>query len=486
MTAAELPDRTQAVTVAYVHQHEVAYSWHHSMVEMIGWDMANRGRIMAGGYIAMRCGTNGLTEARNKAVQDFLDEDESDWFFWIDTDMGFAPDTVDRLLDAADPVERPVVGGLCFTQNEQAEDGLGGWRTRAIPTLFDWLHLAEGGQDKMGFAVRWDYPPDTLIRVGGTGAACILIHRSVFEKIRSEHGPVWYDRVPNTTTGQLIGEDLSFCLRAGALQIPIHVHTGVKTTHLKSLWLADEDYRQQREPAAAPSAVVPPAVEDVAVIVPVMRRPDNAAPFMRALRASTGLARVYAVADNDDQETITAWRNAGAAVITPRQDLPNEQIEELRTFASKINAGYESTREPWLFVTGDDVRFQPGWLDHAQAVARDRYHVIGTNDLSNPRVMAGDHATHLLIRRSYVDEVGASWDGPKVVAHEGYRHWYVDDEIVTAAKQRGVWKMAITSRVEHLHPLFGKASSDEVYELGQSFAEQDKALFEQRVAEHAS
>jgi hypothetical protein len=51
--------------------------------------------------------------------------------------------------------------------------------------------------------------------------------------------------VPNTTTGQLIGEDLSFCLRAGALKIPIFVHTGVPTTHFKHFWLSEDDYWRQ-------------------------------------------------------------------------------------------------------------------------------------------------------------------------------------------------------------------------------------------------
>ena len=58
--------------------------------------------------------------------------------------------------------------------------------------------------------------------------------------------------------------------------------------------------------------------------------------------------------------------------------------------------------------------------------------------MSNPRVISGEHGTHLLIRRSYIDEVGASWgtDGkgtPGEVCHDGYTHMYVDDEIVTAA-----------------------------------------------------
>ena len=38
------------------------------------------------------------------------------------------------------------------------------------------------------------------------------------------------------------GEDLSFCMRANALEIPVHVHTGVKTTHLKHLWLDERIY----------------------------------------------------------------------------------------------------------------------------------------------------------------------------------------------------------------------------------------------------
>jgi hypothetical protein len=72
-----------------------------------------------------------------------------------------------------------------------------------------------------------------------------------------------------------------------------------------------------------------------------------------------------------------------------------------------------------------------------------------------------------------------------VVCHEGYRHWFTDDEVVTAAKQRGTWAMAIHSKVEHLHPLFGGAPDDDTYRLGQSFMTEDRALFEARLAGHA-
>ena len=52
----------------------------------------------------------------------------------------------------------------------------------------------------------------------------------------------WYDRMINPTTGQLLGEDLSFCARARMVGIPIHVHTGVKTTHRKPHWIGEDDY----------------------------------------------------------------------------------------------------------------------------------------------------------------------------------------------------------------------------------------------------
>jgi GT2 family glycosyltransferase len=468
------PDEDQAddavggVAVAYVFDGQnVSYSWHHSMVELIGWDLAHEARILRGGYIATRCGTDGLVQARNKTVSEFLDQRRTaDWLFWIDTDMGFPPDVVDQLLSVADPAERPVVGALTFSQRELTPDGMGGWRTSPAPVLMDWRRVGE----QQGHAVRWNYSRNTVTQVAGTGSACILIHRSVLERVRERYGDRWYDRTINPTMGDLVSEDLSFCMRLLALEIPMFVHTGVRTTHAKSCWVAEDDYLATLPP--------PPATEPTAVVVPVLRRPQNAAPFMASLRASTGLATAYAVVDPGDEETAAAWARAGAVVLDSRIDGRDG------TFAEKVNRGYAATDEPWLFLVGDDVRFRPGWLDHAQAAAGERFHVIGTNDLGNPRVLAGEHATHMLIRRSYVDEMGASWDGPGVVAHEGYRHWYVDDEIVAAAKARGVWMPAGRSHVEHVHPLYGKAAPDEVYELGAASSEADRELFEKRRAEY--
>jgi hypothetical protein len=459
-----------AVTVAYCHGNEVAHSWHESLTNLIGYDLANHQRVIAGGWLAMKCGTGGLVEGRNEAVASFLRERDAEWLLWLDTDMGFAPDMVDRLVDAADPAARPIVGALCFAQRETAADGMGGYRTEPRPTLFDW---ATGPDGNGGFIGRTTWPVASLVQVAGTGSACILIHRTALQAIGEKFG-TWYDRLPKPDGGHF-GEDLSFCIRAGAVAAPIFVHTGVRASHLKFEWLQEADYWA--------TATAPPASQRTAVVVPVMRRPESAAPFMASLRASTGLADVFAIADEADTDTVRAWEAAGAVVLhaTTGDEAPG-------TFAQKVNHGarYLTVHDfahPWLFMTGDDVRFHPGWLDHAQAIAGDRFDVVGTNDLGNPRVTSGEHATHLLIRRTYVAETGASWDGPGSVAHAGYRHWFVDNEIVTAAKQRGVWAMALGSRVEHLHPRWGKGEQDEVYRLGAEHADADADLFRARLKE---
>lgn len=250
------PAASDAVTVAYVYGQGVTYSWHHSMLELIGYDLANNARVMRGGLIAMHYGTDGLVQARNLGVRTFLEERTAEWLWWVDTDMGFAPDVVDQLLAVADPVSRPVVGGLCFAQRETGPDGFGGWQVQPSPTLFDWAtYPAADGSQPGGFLPRMDYSRDTVTQVAGTGSACLLIHRSAFERVREAQGQGpgwmgWYNRVPNPSVGEMTSEDLSFCMRLRAAGIPIYVHTGVKTSHQKTIWVDERVY--DRMPPVVP------------------------------------------------------------------------------------------------------------------------------------------------------------------------------------------------------------------------------------------
>jgi GT2 family glycosyltransferase len=445
--------------LCYLHPNDVSSSFQDSVIDLLGWDLTHDRHL--GPWSKVRCAPGGIPEGRNQLAATLLDEG-AEWMFMVDADMGFRPDTLDRLHAVADATDRPIVGGLCFAQRETNPDGLNGYRCFARPTIYDWVEHADGHRR---FTGRADYPVNTLIRAGATGGACLLIHRSVFVKIQDEYGPTWFDRMRGTD-GSLLGEDISFFVRCGALEIPLHIHTGIRTNHHKELWVGEVDFWSQ--------FVAPPATERVTVVVPVLTRPQNVAPLVESLRASTGLADVLFVTEPDDIVECAAVDEASANRIT-----------HPGSFAKKVNAAVEHVSTPWMFIAGDDVVFRPGWLDHALHVAN-RYgaQVVGTNDLGNPAVMSGEHATHMLISMDYVREVGASWDGPGLVCHEGYRHWYVDNEIVAAAKQRGVWASALGSIVEHNHPAWGKAENDDVYVRGQRYAQRDARTFRDRMGEH--
>jgi glycosyltransferase involved in cell wall biosynthesis len=202
-----------------------------------------------------------------------------------------------------------------------------------------------------------------------------------------------------------------------------------------------------------------PNRDGVAVVVPVLSRPQNVKPLVESFRnTQRGVANLYFIVDEDDYDEVNAIRDVGAAYITSTRG---------PSFAQKVNTAFEDTVEPWLFICGDDVRFHDGWIDAARKLS-DRFDVIGTNDSptgdGNPKVASGSHADHFFIRRSYVDQQGGCLGG--LVCHEGYRHFYADVETVELAKARGVFTPCLESIVEHLHPDLGKAEVDEVYKKG--------------------
>lgn len=529
LTAALEPRAGEKVCIAYPHLDTFGANFVESVLRMVAYDkdhgdhlLHNSGISNNGALAAVWGRSIELSHARNVATAAFMASD-ADWLLWIDSDMGFEPDSLEKLLNAADPEVRPVVGGLAFVEGDYTHDFRGGLRSSLAPTLYDWTWVEpkSGMPGAYKLLTRQEWPTNEVIRVSATGTGFLLIHRSVFEKISawtiSQNGPgqIWFERIPGPD-GELCGEDISFCLRAHQVDLPIYVHTGVITNHQKTTWYTVADYRMKpftppamdltplkpeqwpklmiNENAAREAAEtspirekqVPEAEEQVAIIVPVARRPQNAKPFLDSLNASLtdrqrqGRVHLYVMADATDEDTIRAWEMADTGGVTI--DDSSHYLRGMGSFGEKVNRGYEISFEPWLFLVGDDVQFHPGWLDQAMEVARTTGKaVVGTNDLGRlDAVEQGEHAVHMFIRRDYVEQVGASWDGPGVVCHEGYRHWFVDNEIITAAKQRGQWAPCLASHVEHLHPVFGKAQPDEVYGIGGEAAEADKALWAHR------
>lgn len=189
--------------------------------------------------------------------------------------------------------------------------------------------------------------------------------------------------------------------------------------------------------------------------------------------------RLTFVASESDTEVVEALRWSGEEHIV----LPGEPAAG--DYARKINVGFEATDGKWLLLGASDLRFHPGWASAALEIG-DQYDagVVGTNDLGNPLVIRGGHATHPLVRRGYINRYGGGWDGPGVVYHEGYHHQYVDTEMVTVAQARGRWAFAHGSIVEHLHPFWKKSKMDDTYRRALSSGHLDSKLFMKRARQH--
>jgi hypothetical protein len=205
---------TNDVAVGYLYGDSVAAGFANSLAAML-W--AQRPGVVKN-IFPEASGVN-VSHGRNEVVRRFLASD-CDWLLMLDTDMVFTPDIPQRLLAAADPESAPIVGALCFG----VDDGV------PFPTLYDFT------QDEDGLAVvrYMRFPEDELFRVGATGAACLLIHRAALEAIAAqEFDAVWPWFQETAIDGQRFGEDMTFCVRAAACGIPVHVHTGISIGHQK-------------------------------------------------------------------------------------------------------------------------------------------------------------------------------------------------------------------------------------------------------------
>lgn len=220
---------TNTVVVATVHSTEVSAFYHSSLLALMLADAAGPRRIV---NVMTEFSSANISHARNTLVSRFLDA-PGDWLLFIDSDMKFDPDLVDALLFNASPDKAPIVGGLCFGIN----DGV------LFPTLYQ---LARNGDELVTVRHQGPVPEATMFQVASTGAAALLIHRSVLEAMR-DHGfnatfP-WFQETE--LYGRPCGEDFTFCLRAGQLGFPVYVNTAVEVGHHKSHILDLAMYERQ-------------------------------------------------------------------------------------------------------------------------------------------------------------------------------------------------------------------------------------------------
>jgi hypothetical protein len=175
------------------------------------------------GCLTAQSGGTLVSYARNLLTENLLRSPQQ-WLLMVDADMAFTPANVADLAEAADPDERPIITGVCATLNTTG--------TGTLPAVYS-ANIGAAGVVHNFISRGRSLPAEGVHQVDGCGAAFLMIHRSVLEKIPAGE---WF-REGVTPAGGIRGEDLAFCMRATEAGFGIWAHCGVRPGHLKTVCL---------------------------------------------------------------------------------------------------------------------------------------------------------------------------------------------------------------------------------------------------------
>lgn len=208
----------------------------------------------------------------------------------------------------------------------------------------------------------------------------------------------------------------------------------------------------------------------VDIYIPTYGRADKLAGVLDNIDKNTSTPhRVVLIIEEDDTHSLEKAKSLGVFVINKRT----------KTYAGAINSAWEELQSDYFFCGADDLDFKAGWLEEAVKCLDNTHRVVGTQDLHNPEVIAGEHATHYLIDGNYIKENTGTIDQSYPVLYE-YDHNWTDREFIGTAKFRGEFKMCNESVVEHLHFIYGLSKMDATYEKTRKHVNDDQRLYEER------
>lgn len=198
----------------------------------------------------------------------------------------------------------------------------------------------------------------------------------------------------------------------------------------------------------------------LSMIFPV-RRPDKALAAIESVKSSSTRRDVEIVVVTDTAECKEALASLkGVALV----HLPVKVKASIAW-----NEGAQVAKGDWLVPAAEDLFFHPCWWEVLAPHLNEAWGVVGFNDLSgsdNPL------ATHFAASKLFaVDVLGG------VLVPPVYHHAYVDVEVCERAADRHAYVYLDGCHVEHLHPAWGKAEKDALYDENSLSFAQDRATF---------
>lgn len=150
-----------------------------------------------------------------------------DRVLWLDSDMEFEPDLLERLTQDLEEIGADMVSAFYVTRKGKIK-----------PVVYDkcgYNHV-EGTLEVIPFArTYYDYPRDTLFECEAVGFGGVLMNVSLLKEIDEKFGLPFAPILG-------FGEDLSFCLRVRDLGKKIFCDSRVKMGHVGNHTFTEGDY----------------------------------------------------------------------------------------------------------------------------------------------------------------------------------------------------------------------------------------------------
>lgn len=496
-----------SVYLANVNPGSVGMWFTKSMIDLVHNDVAQGWNLWAGNLWA-ESGAN-ISEKRNELVRMFLDSD-GEWLLMMDSDMVFPPDTIARLMGAANRVDAKVIGGLCVMVGELGP----------IPTIYQFDQQGRGGIT----AVQLDYQDDAIVQVAATGGACLMVHREALEAYRQaqqanktwlldhkddpllrellardmvndpseDHG--WFSE---RTRGRRIvadgkavdfehwiSEDIEFCLRLGSLGYEVWVDCTLEIGHRKHgrTWYA----RDIRDNTGMPKS-------PVVAVIPVKDRLKLTRDLVGQIREQGGCDEII-VCDNGSGKQTKNW--LGSQDDLTVLDMPDAGIHDMWNTGAERALEQHGPRVRVAFLN-NDLKLGPAFLRTlSQALTDHREYAAVCGNYDGRKHTEPVQATSEICANRY-DGTGGFAGFAFMVRGEwlgsGYRFpteckwWFGDNDLLTALayasgddgeKRAGI---VLAAEVEHLDG-GGQTAGDPLWSEFKEQTDRDREAFEGRWA----
>ena len=183
---------------------------------------------------SLRSQGNQIARQRQVLIDYWYEKTDYEWLFWVDSDVVINPEKFRLLWDNKDAKERPLLTGVYFT-TDNPEDPL----MIPMPTLFNFATQEDGS---IGVTRVHPLPDNQLIKVDAAGMGFVLMHRSIYPKLKeiAPEGQIFREMGYGS---KFIGEDIFFFALCEKADIPLYCHTGATAPHMKRFSFDEHYYK---------------------------------------------------------------------------------------------------------------------------------------------------------------------------------------------------------------------------------------------------